>query len=221
VPRSEPPVRLKFAGAKPHSGAILFKLLSAMLKTLFTTLALLVSFAAAAANPEVEVRTNMGSFTLELLPDHAPNTVQNFLQYVKDGHYNGTIFHRVIPGFMVQGGGFTPAFEEKPTRAPIKNEAGNGLRNGVGMVSMARTADPHSATAQFFINVAENPTLDFKARTAEGWGYTPFARVVRGMDVVDRITKVPTGPGKPPHADVPRKPVVIERIRLVDGSSTK
>jgi peptidyl-prolyl cis-trans isomerase B (cyclophilin B) len=193
-----------------------------MLKTLFATLALVLAFAAhaaapAPANPQVEVRTNMGSFVIELYPENAPNTVQNFLQYVKDGHYNGTIFHRVIPGFMIQGGGFTTKFEEKPTRPPIKNEAGNGLRNGVGMVSMARTADPHSATAQFFVNVAENPTLDFKAPTQEGYGYTPFGRVVKGVDVVASIVKVPTGPGKPPHQDVPKKPVVIERIAVIES----
>jgi peptidyl-prolyl cis-trans isomerase B (cyclophilin B) len=191
-----------------------------MLKKLFALFALALSFAAAAANPQVEVRTNMGSFILELYPENAPGTVQNFLQYVKDGHYNGTIFHRVIPGFMIQGGGFTRQFEEKPTRAPIKNESGNGLRNGVGMLSMARTADPHSATAQFFINVAENPTLDFKAATPEGYGYTPFGKVVKGMDVVERITKVPTGPGKPPHTDVPVKPVVIERMRLIEAGAS-
>ena len=192
-----------------------------MLKTLFAAIALLLALAshaaAPAANPQVEVRTTMGSFVLELYPENAPNTVQNFLQYVKEGHYNGTIFHRVIPGFMIQGGGFTPSFQEKPTRGPIKNEAGNGLRNGLGMVSMARTADPHSATAQFFINVAENPTLDFKAPTQQGYGYTPFGRVVKGMDVVERIVQVPTGPGKPPHQDVPKKPVVIERMQLVDS----
>ena len=191
-----------------------------MLKTLFATLALVLAFAAhaaAPANPQVEVRTNMGNFVLELYPENAPNTVQNFLQYVKDGHYNGTIFHRVMPGFMIQGGGFNAKFEEKPTRPAIKNEAGNGLRNGVGMLSMARTADPHSATAQFFINVAENPTLDFRAPTAEGYGYTPFGKVVKGMDVVERIVKVPTGPGKPPHQDVPKKPVVIERMHVIDS----
>ena len=196
-----------------------------MLKTLIAAFALIVAFAAhaatPAANPQVEVRTNQGSFTLELYPENAPNTVQNFLQYVKDGHYNGTIFHRVIPGFMIQGGGFTQKFEEKPTRPPIKNEAGNGLRNGVGMLSMARTADPHSATAQFFINVAENSTLDFKAPTAQGYGYTPFGKVVKGMDVVERIVKVPTGPGKPPHQDVPLKAVVIERIQLIDSGASK
>ena len=195
-----------------------------MLKSLLAVIAFAVAFAAfaaAPANPHVEVRTNVGSFTIELYPENAPNTVQNFLQYVKDGHYNGTIFHRVIPGFMIQGGGFTANFDEKPTRPPIKNEAGNGLRNGVGMVSMARTADPHSATAQFFVNVAENPTLDFRAPTAQGYGYTPFGKVVKGMDVVERIVKVPTGPGKPPHQDVPRKPVVIERIQVVDAASSK
>jgi peptidyl-prolyl cis-trans isomerase A (cyclophilin A)/peptidyl-prolyl cis-trans isomerase B (cyclophilin B) len=194
-----------------------------MLRTLFAAFALAVSFtaAAAAANPQVEVRTNMGAFTLELYPENAPGTVQNFVQYVKDGHYNGTIFHRVIPGFMIQGGGFTPQFEEKPTGAAIKNEAGNGLRNGLGMVSMARTADPHSAKAQFFINIAENPSLDFKAPTQSGYGYTPFGKVVKGMDVVERIAKVPTGPGKPPHADVPLKPVIIERMRVIDAAPSK
>jgi peptidyl-prolyl cis-trans isomerase B (cyclophilin B) len=190
-----------------------------MLKTLFAVFALVLSFTAAAANPQVEVRTNMGTIVLELFPENAPVTVQNFLQYVKDGHYNGTIFHRVIPGFMIQGGGYTRQFDEKPTRAAIKNEAGNGLRNGIGMVSMARTGDPHSATAQFFINVAENPSLDFRAPTAEGYGYTPFGKVIKGMDVVERIVKVPTGPGKPPHSDVPLKPVVIERIRVVEPAS--
>jgi peptidyl-prolyl cis-trans isomerase B (cyclophilin B) len=185
-----------------------------MIKILFAAIALVISFAAAAAapaaNPQVEVRTNMGSFTLELYPENAPNTVQNFLQYVKDGHYNGTIFHRVMPGFMIQGGGFDQKFEEKPTRPPIKNEAGNGLRNGVWMVSMARTKDAHSASAQ-----------DFKAPTQEGYGYTPFGKVVKGIDVVERITAVPTGPGKPPHQDVPRKPVVIERMQLVGANPSK
>jgi peptidyl-prolyl cis-trans isomerase A (cyclophilin A)/peptidyl-prolyl cis-trans isomerase B (cyclophilin B) len=194
-----------------------------MIKTLLAALSLLASFAAYAAtsNPQVEVRTSMGAFTIELYPENAPNTVQNFLQYVKEGHYNGTVFHRVIPGFMIQGGGFTRDFIEKPARSPIKNEAGNGLRNGVGMVSMARTADPHSATAQFFINVAENSSLDFRAPTAEGYGYTPFGKVIKGMDTVERIEKVKTGPGKPPHSDVPVKPVVIERVQLVAAQPSK
>ena len=190
-----------------------------MLKKLFAVFALVLAsavHAAAPANPQVEVRTNMGSFVIELYPENAPNTVKNFLQYVNEGFYNGTIFHRVIPGFMIQGGGFTTKFEEKPTRPAIKNEAGNGLRNGVGMVSMARTADPHSATAQFFVNVAENPTLDFKAPTNEGYGYTPFGRVVKGIDTVANIVKVPTGPGKPPHQDVPKKPVIIERMHVIE-----
>jgi peptidyl-prolyl cis-trans isomerase B (cyclophilin B) len=192
-----------------------------MTQIIVAFLSLVLSATVAAANPHVEVRTTMGAFTIELYPENAPATVQNFLQYVKDGHYNGTIFHRVIPGFMIQGGGFTQQFDEKPTRGAIKNEAGNGLRNGVGMVSMARTADPHSATAQFFINVAENPSLDFKAPTREGYGYTPFGKVTTGMDVVDRIAKVRTGPGKPPHTDVPVKPVVIERMRAVDPAPAK
>jgi peptidyl-prolyl cis-trans isomerase B (cyclophilin B) len=196
-----------------------------MLKILFAFFAIVLSLGSGAAetspNPLVEVRTNMGTFVLELYPENAPKSVENFLQYVKDGHYNGTIFHRVIPNFMIQGGGFTPNFEEKPTRPAIKNEAGNGLRNGYGMVSMARTADPHSASAQFFINVAENPTLDFKAPTKEGYGYTPFGRVAKGMDVVERIVKVPTGPGKPPHQDVPKKPVIIERMQIITPGSSK
>lgn len=188
-----------------------------MLKILFAGIACALSFAASAANPQVEIRTNMGAVTLELYPENAPVTVENFLQYVKDGHYNGTIFHRVIPGFMVQGGGFTPDMREKPTRAPIKNEAGNGLRHAAGMVAMARTPDPHSATAQFFINLAENPALDFRAATRDGYGYCVFGKVVSGMEVVNRIAKVGTGT-KPPHGDVPLKPVVIESVRRLDAA---
>ncbi|MES2563198.1 MAG: peptidylprolyl isomerase [Pseudomonadota bacterium] len=196
-----------------------------MKKTLLAAFALLLSFSTSAAttpaNPQVEVRTSMGAFVLELYPENAPNTVQSFLQYVKDGHYNGTLFHRVIPGFMIQGGGFNKDFTEKPTRPPIKNEAGNGLRNGVGMVSMARTQDPHSATAQFFVNVAENSSLDFRAPTPDGYGYTPFGKVIKGMNVVESIEKVKTGPGKPPYTDVPVKPVVIERIQLINAAPAK
>jgi peptidyl-prolyl cis-trans isomerase A (cyclophilin A)/peptidyl-prolyl cis-trans isomerase B (cyclophilin B) len=186
-----------------------------MLKALLLALALVIPAPVWAANPQVELKTNLGSIVIELYPENAPNTVQNFLEYVKSGQYNGTIFHRVIPGFMIQGGGFTASFAEKPTRPPIKNEAGNGLRNGVGMVSMARTADPHSATAQFFINVAENSTLDFRAPTPKDYGYTPFGKVVKGMDVVQRIEKVPTGRGPAPHTDVPVKPVIIESARVL------
>ena len=187
-----------------------------MLKKLLLAFALLVSsHVAAAVNPQVELKTNIGTIVIELYPENAPATVQNFIQYVKDGHYNGTIFHRVIPGFMIQGGGFSTSFAEKPTRGPIKNEAGNGIRNGVGMVSMARTADPHSATAQFFINVVDNPGLDFRSATPQGYGYTPFGKVVKGMDVVHKIEKVPTGRGQPPHTDVPVKPVIIESARVL------
>jgi peptidyl-prolyl cis-trans isomerase B (cyclophilin B) len=186
-----------------------------MLKTFFLAITLLVSQCVfAATNPQVELKTNMGTIVIELYPENAPATVQNFIQYVKDGHYNGTIFHRVIPGFMIQGGGYSTTFSEKQTRGPIKNEAGNGIRNAVGMVSMARTADPHSATAQFFINVVDNVGLDYRAATAEGYGYTPFGKVVKGMDVVHKIEKVQTT-SKPPHANVPVKPVVIETARVL------
>ena len=189
-----------------------------MLKTLLA-LAFLVSSSVWAADPQVELTTSMGTIVIELRPENAPQTVENFLHYVKSGHYNGTIFHRVIPGFMIQGGGFNADMQEKPTsRPPIKNEAGNGLRNALGSISMARTADPHSATAQFFINVAENPGLDFRAPTREGYGYTPFGEVVKGMEVVQRIVKVPTG-NRPPHANVPLKPVVIERARVLDSAA--
>jgi peptidyl-prolyl cis-trans isomerase A (cyclophilin A)/peptidyl-prolyl cis-trans isomerase B (cyclophilin B) len=191
-----------------------------MLKALCAAFAILLSLnalpaGAAGANPQVELKTSMGTLVLELYPENAPLTVQNFVQYVKDGHYNGTIFHRVIPGFMIQGGGYNASFAEKPTRAPVKNEAGNGLRNATGMVAMARTADPHSATAQFFINVADNPMLDFRSPTREGHGYTVFGKVIKGMEVAQRIAKVPTGRGQPPHTDVPVKPVIIETARLL------
>jgi peptidyl-prolyl cis-trans isomerase A (cyclophilin A)/peptidyl-prolyl cis-trans isomerase B (cyclophilin B) len=189
-----------------------------MPKILVATLALLASFGAAAANPEVEIKTDMGAIVLELYPDKAPATVANFLEYVKSGQYDGTLFHRVMPGFMIQGGGFTPDFKEKPTRKPIKNEAANGLHNGVGTIAMARTSEPHSATAQFFINVADNAMLDFRYPTQDGYGYTVFGKVVKGMDVVDRIAKVRTGPGPAPHQNVPVKPVVIKSVKLVGGA---
>lgn len=185
-----------------------------MLKTLVFVLAFGFSLSAWAANPQVELRTTMGTIVVELDREKAPQTVENFLQYVKDGHYDGTIFHRVIPGFMVQGGGFTPDMREKPGRAPIKNEAGNGLRNATGTLAMARTAAPHSASAQFFINVEDNASLDFRSPTQQGYGYAVFGKVTRGMDVVNRIVKVATA-DKPPHSNVPVKPVVIERARLL------
>ena len=157
----------------------------------------------------------MGTVVFELYPDKAPLTVDNFLQYVKDRHYDGTVFHRVIPGFMIQGGGFGPDFSEKPARKPVRNEAANGLRNETGTIAMARTPDPHSATAQFFINVANNESLNFRFPTEQGYGYCVFGKVVKGMDVVNRIAKVRTGPGPAAHGDVPVKPVVIEQARLI------
>jgi len=158
----------------------------------------------------VILHTNHGKISLDLDAEHAPKTVANFLEYVRAGHFNNTLFHRVIDGFMIQGGGFTPDFRQKPTRAPIENEAANGLKNQRYSVAMARTNDPHSATAQFFINVADNAFLDHRARDASGWGYCVFGRVGGGTDVVDRIKGVPTG-NRGAHQNVPKQDVVIER----------
>ena len=154
--------------------------------------------------------TNYGKIALELDQEHAPKTVANFLDYVRAGHFSNTLFHRVIDGFMIQGGGFTPDFRPKPTEAPIENEAGNGLKNQRYTVAMARTNDPHSATAQFFINVADNDFLNHRSRDANGWGYCVFGRVVAGTDVVDRIKDVPTG-NRGMHQNVPKQDVLIER----------
>lgn len=170
---------------------------------------------AAAANPQVEFKTNVGSFVVELYADKAPATVDNFLRYVNDGFYQGTIFHRVIPGFVVQGGGFTKDYEQKPTREPVKNEAANNLKNATATLAMARTNDPHSATAQFFINVADNDFLNHKAPTAQGWGYCVFGKVTEGTEVVDRIKAVATGRSGM-HSDVPREDVMIERAEVID-----
>ncbi len=163
------------------------------------------------AHPRVRITTNMGDIVLELDREKAPKTVENFLTYVKEGFYDGTIFHRVIDGFMIQGGGFTEDFQKKPTHAPIRNEADNGLRNKIGTIAMARTSDPHSATAQFFINVANNSYLDFREKTPRAWGYTVFGRVVKGMPVVDKIRRSKTGSGGPFRKDVPQTPVIIEK----------
>ena len=189
-----------------------------MLRTLLATLALAFSFAAQAQNPQVEMRTSMGVITLELQPENAPETVKNFLQYVKDGFYNGTIFHRVIADFMIQGGGFTPDLAAKKTRDPVKHEGGNGLRNQVGTVAMARTADPNSATSQFFINVVDNQMLDFRGAAANEVGYTVFGRVVNGLDVVNKIRNVQTV-AKGPHQNVPVQTVTIERVTLIDAAA--
>jgi cyclophilin family peptidyl-prolyl cis-trans isomerase len=180
--------------------------------------ALFASAAASAAEPRVEFKTNLGIITVELYPDKAPQTVANFLQYARDGFYDGTIFHRVIPGFMIQGGGFTSDFEQRKTRGPVRSEADNGLKNTVGTLAMARTPDPHSATAQFFINVAANAFLDFRAPSQQGYGYTVFGKVVDGMEVVNRISQVATG-NRAPHQNVPVKAVVIERARLLEPAS--
>lgn len=193
------------------------------IRSLLAVCLLLVAYGAGAANPHVELATSMGRITLELYPDKAPQTVDNFLQYVKEGFYDGTLFHRVIPNFMLQSGGFTSNFTEKKTRGPVRNEAANGLKNTTGTIAMARTSDPHSATAQFFINIADNDFLNFTAPTPQGHGYAVFGRVVKGMDVIEKIARVATGPGKPPHTDVPLKAVLIERAKIVESSlkSTK
>ena len=164
-------------------------------------------------SPTVEMKTSQGTIVIELYPDKAPKTVDNFLRYVKDGFYQGTIFHRVIDGFMIQGGGFEPGMKEKATRGPIENEAGNGLRNEPGTIAMARTSNPHSATAQFFINLADNGPLNHPGR--DGWGYAVFGRVTKGFDVVQKIGKVATGSAGF-HRDVPVQPVVIESVKLDD-----
>ncbi len=172
--------------------------------------------AAADPHPQVVLHTNMGDITLELDRDKAPISTANFLQYVKDKHYDGTVFHRVIKDFMVQGGGFTRDLNQKPTREPIVNEADNGLRNVRGSVAMARTGDPNSATAQFFVNVVDTPRLDFVSRDSGAtWGYAVFGKVVKGMDVVDRIRAVETGPAGPLPSDVPKSAVVINSAELL------
>ncbi len=171
-----------------------------------------LSTAMALAGPRVQMQTSMGNIELELDEAKAPKTVENFVKYARDGFYNGTIFHRVIDNFMVQGGGLDANMERKPTRPAIENEANNGLRNDRGTIAMARTSDPHSATAQFFINVKDNDFLNYQSETRRGWGYAVFGRVIEGMDVVDKIRQVPTGPAGPLPQDVPRTPVVIETV---------
>ncbi|NOX97339.1 MAG: peptidyl-prolyl cis-trans isomerase [Nitrospirae bacterium] len=163
-----------------------------------------------APNPRVRFETNRGVIVLELYPQEAPKTVENFLRYVRDGFYDGTIFHRVIKGFMIQGGGLTVDMQRKPTRKPIVNEADNGLKNQRGTVAMARTSQPNSATAQFFINLADNSFLNYKKKTLRGWGYCVFGKVVKGMDIVDEIANLPVH-AKDGRRGVPISPVVIKR----------
>lgn len=162
----------------------------------------------------VVLHTSLGDIKLELNKEKAPVTVENFVNYVNDGHYNGTVFHRVIGNFMIQGGGFDKDMNQKSTGEPIKNEANNGLKNDEGTIAMARTQDPHSATAQFFINVKNNDFLNFSSESVQGWGYTVFGKVVEGMDVVDKIKAVKTG-NSGFHQDVPLEPVIIETAEVV------
>ena len=162
----------------------------------------------------IKLHTNHGVISLELDAVKAPDTAANFTQYVKDGHYNNTVFHRVIDGFMVQGGGFEPGMKQKPTRDPIQNEANNGLKNDMYTVAMARTSAPHSASAQFFINVSNHDFLNHSAPTPQGWGYCVFGKVVDGTDVVDKIRKVKTG-SKGKHQDVPVEDVIIEKAEVI------
>ncbi|HUU72817.1 MAG TPA: peptidylprolyl isomerase [Burkholderiales bacterium] len=171
-----------------------------------------------AANPQVELKTNKGVIVIELYPDQAPETVDNFLGYVNDKFYDGTIFHRVIAGFMIQGGGYSQDYEQKETGNPIGNEADNGLKNEIGTIAMARTNHPHSATSQFFINVADNAFLDYRSPTGRGYGYTVFGKVVNGMDVVNRIGTAPTGNAGPFPKDVPLDAVIIEQATLIGDS---
>lgn len=174
-----------------------------------TNLSLHSAFAKPSKSIMVKLKTNFGDITLELNAEKAPVTVANFLEYVNSGFYSNTIFHRVIPGFMIQGGGFEPGMKQKPTKAAIKNEADNGLKNEKYTIAMARTNDPHSATAQFFINVENNEFLNFKSPTPQGWGYCVFGKVVEGQDVVDKIAAVRTG-SKGFYQDVPTEDVVIQ-----------
>ena len=171
-------------------------------------------------NPKVLIKTNLGDITVELFEKEAPITVKNFLSYVDSKFYDGTTFHRVIPGFVIQGGGFTPDMKKKPTKAPIKNEATNGLKNLKGTLSMARTMDINSATSQFFINLRNNPSLDHRDNTPRGFGYAVFGRVVSGWNVVEKIAKVPTTT-KGIYKDVPKKPVKIKSIRRIPVGKEK
>jgi cyclophilin family peptidyl-prolyl cis-trans isomerase len=204
--------------------------MQSMLRRSFAAVALMFALAAApalAANPQVELDTTQGKIRIELYPEAAPKTVENFLTYVKAKHYDGTQFHRVIDGFMIQGGGFTTDFKEKPARAPIVNEAEMASKAGIlnvpGTIAMARTSDPNSATSQFFINVADNQRLNFRSPDPGGIGYVAFGKVVTGMDVVNKIAKAAKGGGKPvppgtrlDPKDVPTEPVVITSAKVVE-----
>jgi cyclophilin family peptidyl-prolyl cis-trans isomerase len=189
---------------------------------IFTSLFLLISSATAAddiTQKRVKLETSEGNIVLELDITRAPLSVLNFMKYVRSGHYDGTIFHRVIKNFMIQGGGFTPEIERKKTNAPILNEADNGLKNLRGTIAMARTNDPHSGTTQFFINVVDNPFLDHKSKTPRGWGYAVFGHVIKGMNVVDKIRNLRTGPNGPFRSDVPVKMVMIHKATIIESKA--
>jgi cyclophilin family peptidyl-prolyl cis-trans isomerase len=187
------------------------------LKRLLLSTFLLISLnTLAQAQPSVEIKTSQGSIIVELNSEKAPNTVANFLQYVNDGHYSGTVFHRVISNFMIQGGGMDKDLNEKPTRKPVRNEANNGLTNAVGTIAMARTGDPHSATSQFFINVAKNDFLNHTDESERGWGYTVFGKVVKGMNVVEKIARIPTDGG-----DMPLQTITIESVTVLPAATPK
>jgi peptidyl-prolyl cis-trans isomerase B (cyclophilin B) len=192
-----------------------------MRRLLATAAALLILLgtvpAAFADNPKVKIQTNKGDVVVELFSDKAPLSVDNFLTYVDEGFYNGTIFHRVIEGFMIQGGGFGRDMKKKSTHAPVKNEADNGLKNERGTLAMARTRIPDSATAQFFINHKDNDSLNHRSKNQSGWGYAVFGKVTEGMDVVDAIATTPTGPGGPFPTDVPETTIEIEKITRIGG----
>jgi peptidyl-prolyl cis-trans isomerase A (cyclophilin A) len=183
------------------------------LALLLVTTCAVGAMAQTATAPKVKFQTSLGNFTLELYPDKAPKTVENFLQYVRDKQYNGTIFHRVIPGFMIQGGGFDATMKEKPTRPAIPNEANNGLKNERGSIAMARTSVPDSATAQFFINTVDNGFLNYSAPTPQGWGYAVFGKVISGMETIDKIRAVPTA-NAGMFQNVPQTPVIINSATL-------
>ena len=191
-----------------------------LMRAALSLLLILTLSNAYAANPKVRMETSEGEVIIELNAEKAPVTVANFLRYVQDGKYDGTIFHRVIKGFMNQGGGFTAQYDKVDTYEPIKNEADNGLKNKRGTIAMARTSDPNSATNQFFINTVDNAFLDHSAKTQRGWGYCVFGEVVEGMDVMDRISQVKTGAGGPFSQDVPKTPVVIEKVSVISETDS-
>lgn len=185
------------------------------MRMLIAVLGLTVSLGVQAAEPLVQMQTNMGTIEFKLFPDKAPTTVNNFLKYVKSGFYDGTIFHRVVKGFVIQGGGYTDHYQAKPTLPPIPNEANNGLENDAGTLAMARTYDPNSATSQFFINVDRNLFLNYYKPVPDYYGYCVFGKVVKGMDVVRKISSVPTGAEGPFPSDVPLSPIIIKKVSLV------